>query len=199
MLLPPIEEPRQFQGLYVYDFGAWTAVGYTAEEIAILLESPEHCDGKVYRIHRALPSGGLELKGVPADRFELESGFFFYRADSTAGWQDFRDLSQAADDGGMPCRAYLHLADRSADADFKRYVTALVFPSEYEDDLSAWLGSIGYAGGDLAEGGISHVTNYLTEEKTILARRQLWSAAKVPPRSAEQVLAERKRPVQRWA
>ena len=41
MKLPELSSPARYQGLYVFDFGEWTAVGYTAEEIAALLETSE--------------------------------------------------------------------------------------------------------------------------------------------------------------
>ena len=48
MKLPRVENTPKYQGLYVYDFGDWTAVGYTAGEIAILVESERYRGGKAY-------------------------------------------------------------------------------------------------------------------------------------------------------
>ena len=89
MILPRVDDPQKLAGLYVYDFGEWTTVGYTAEEIAILLEHEIYRDGKVYKIHRASPDGQFELRGVSPQRFNAESGMFFHRAELDPARQDF--------------------------------------------------------------------------------------------------------------
>jgi len=196
MILPHIDQPQRLRGLYVYDFGEWTAVGYTAEEIAILLDHERYRGGKVYKIYRAWPDGRMELRGVPPERFKLESGVFFYRQQEQPARADFQALLAAARQVPPPCRAYVHLADRGA-ASFQRYVTALIFPAEYDDEIGQWLLRLAFPGGDLVEGGISHVSNYYAEDKTILERQQLWSRAAIPSRSADQVLASVRQAVQR--
>lgn len=194
---PALEEPQRYAGLYVYDFGDWTAVGYTAEEIAILLESEEYGTGKAYRIQRATPDGQFELRGVSTERFHAEGGMLFYRASETPARADFDALCAIGGDSPPPCRAKVHLADRGPQTGPARFVTALIYPAEYEDEISHWLMDADYAGGDLAEGGISHVSNYYGEEKTILERQQLWSRSTIPARSAEDVFASVRRAVQR--
>ena len=73
MKLPELQNPEKYAGLYVFDFGGdQVAVGYTADEVAVLLESEKYQEGKVYRIHRALPDGTFELAGVSRRRFEAE-------------------------------------------------------------------------------------------------------------------------------
>jgi len=78
MKLPELQNSRKYVGLYVFDFGEHTGVGFTAEEVAELLESEKYKDGKVYKIHKAYPDGRLELKGVLKETFQLEAGMFFY-------------------------------------------------------------------------------------------------------------------------
>ena len=159
MVLPELEQPTRYQGLYVYDFGQWCAVGYTADEIAVLIESEQYRGGKTYKIHRATPDGRIELRGISAERFQLESGMFFPRSDLASARADFESLRAAAQRTPPPCRARLHLADRG-EAQAARFVVALVFPAEYEDDIGRWLLAVDYQGGDLAEGGISHGAQY---------------------------------------
>lgn len=197
MVLPRVDDPQRLRGLYVYDFGRWTAVGYTAEEIAILLEDENYGGGKIYKIHRASPDGQMELRGVSPARFGLESGMFFYRRELDAARADYEQLRAAAGRMPPPCRAFLHLVDRSAEAGPQRFLTALIFPSEYEDEIGGWLTEIAFYGGELAEGGISHVTNYYDEQKTVLDRQQLWSRPAIPSRSPEQILASVRQAVQR--
>jgi len=197
MRLPKLENAEHYQGLYIFDFGEWCAVGYTAEEIAVLLEQERYRDGKVYRIHRARPDGSMEIHAVARERFEQESGLFFYRDDLEAARADFAALCRLAEDAPPPCRAYVHLADRSAAAAPYRYVVALVYPAEYDHDVSRWLCEWNYMGGDVVEGGVSHVTNYLAEDKVVLERRQLWSRTSESSRCADEVLASVRRVVQR--
>ena len=196
MIVPKINDTAAMGGLYIYDFGQWTAAGYTAEEIEILLESEQYRDGKIYRIHHTTPDGQMEISGISRERFQSESGMFFYRVGLDPAKQDFQSLAKAAQNSPPPCRAFIHSADLLSDGP-ARYVTALIYPAECEDDISQWLTTIDYQGGDLAEGGISHVTNYYTQKKTILAREQLWSKPAIPSRSPEQVLASVRQAVQR--
>lgn len=196
MKLPELSQPQRYRGLYVYDFGGWTAVGYTAEEVAVLLESERYRGGTVYKIVRAAPDGQMELRGVAPERFQLESGLFFNRGERTAAEADFETLCRLARHAPPPCRAKVQLADRGQPGP-ARFVTALIYPAEYEDEVGHWLLDAGYAGGDLAEGGISHVTDWYHEEHEILRRAQLWSAATNPSRSADEVLSSVRQAVQR--
>lgn len=197
MKLPQLDAADQYQGLYVFDFGEWTAVGYTAEEIAMLLESEQYAKGKVYRICRATPDGQMELRGVAHERFLLESGMLFNRESEDAARDDFATLRQLAEQTPPPCRTFLHLADRGEDAEFARYVTALIYPAEFDDDIASWLLALDYAGGDTVEGGPSHVTNYYEDRAEVLERVQLWSRKSTPSRSHNEVMASVRVAVQR--
>lgn len=198
MKLPRLDEPQRYQGLYIFDFGEWTAVGYTAEEIATLLDSEQYRDGKVYRIHRAWPDGRMELRGVSPERFHLESGMFFYREDTQTAQSDYIQLTRLAGLVPPPCRAYVQLAELpSGDGRESRYVTALIYPAEFEDDIAAWMLDSDYAGGDFVEGGVSQVTDYYRLDKQILERAQLWSSTSGQSRSAETVLSAVRQAVQR--
>jgi len=197
MKLPKIDDAPRYQGLYIFDFGPWCAVGYTAEELAVLLEQEAYRAGKVYRIHRATPDGCFELRGVSRARFQLESGMFFSFRELDAARADFQQLQQAAASTPPPCRAFLHLADRGESSGACRYCLALIFPAEFEDDMGRWLTAIGYDGGELAEGGISHVTDYYQEQNAIVERAQLWGGSAIPSRSPQQVLASVRQALQR--
>jgi len=197
MKLPHLNQAERYRGLYAFDFGAWTAVGYTAEEIAVLLESEQYGTGKVYKIVRATPDGQMELRGVQPGRWHVESGMFFNRADLDSAEADFGELCELAAARSLPCRAFVHLADRGPAAGPTRYVTALIYPAEDEDELARWLLDANYQGGDTAEGGISHATNYHAEPKTILRRQQLWSQSAISSRSSAEVLRSVRTAVQR--
>lgn len=194
MKLPRLDDPPRFQGLYIFDFGEWCAVGYTADEIATLLESERFAEGRVYRIHRAWPDGRMELRGVASERFQLESGMFFTRTDEADAVHDFQELAAVAERVRPPCRARLHVA--ALDIAPARFMTALIYPAEYDDAIGAWLTQIEFQGGDVAEGGASLVGDYDASAKTILDRRQLWPAESTG-RSREELIASVRRAVQR--
>ncbi len=195
MKLPPVQDAPRYAGLYVYDFDAWTAVGYTAEEIALLLESEATRGGRIYRIVRASPDGTMELRGVPPERFQLESGLFFNRASLQDAREDFARLGEIG--AGAPCRAAVQLVDRGAGAEGWRYVTALIYPAEYEDDVAQWLLRADYGGGDYVEGGISAVTTFYHESHQVLERAQLWSQGAIPSRGRDELLRTLRQAVQR--
>ena len=194
MKLPELESPQKYAGLYVFDFGDQVAVGYTADEIAVLLESEKYADGKVYRIHRALPDGTMELQGVPREKFHCEDGLFFYRADEDQARRDFETLNKLVTDNPPPCRMKAHWADIQG-AKYP-HLTAIIFPAEFTHEVADWLNRTGFNGGDLVEGGLSQVTGYYAAGAKVIERRQWWPADSIS-RSADEVLATTHIPVQR--
>jgi len=195
MKLPKLELPERYTGLYVFDFGDdQVAVGYTADEVAVLLESERYADGKVYRIHRALPDGTMELQGVPREKFQLEDCILFHRGNEEAARTDAGELVRLAGQTAPPCRMKVQAA--RLDGAGNRYLTIIIFPAEFTHDVADWLNRIGFEGGDFVEGGPSQVTDYYAAPKVMLDRRQLWPAAS-DSRSAEEVLATTHLPVQR--
>ena len=170
MKLPKLEKPEKYVGLYIFDFGDHVGVGFTAEEVAELLESEKYKNGKVYKIHKAYPDGKLELKGVPAQTFRLEAGMFFYSGDlETARW-DFKQFVNLAVKTSPPCRAKVHLAKYSDD----KFVVALIYPAEYDGEISSWLLEGEYKTAGAAEGGVGAVQRYYDYKPEILDRHQLF-------------------------
>ncbi len=188
------KRPNLGRGRFIYELGGIKRYDCSAEDIAIWLEDPQQRGGTIYRVHRAYPDGRMEIKGVSADRWQLESGLFFYRGNLPGARADFSALSQAGE-LAPPCRCFVHLADRLSADSVSRYVTALVFPSEFEDDIADWLLERNFAGGDFVEGGISHVTNYYADPKTVLDRAQLWRAGSTSQPVEQAVRAGQRR----WA
>lgn len=194
MKLPELTTPEKYAGLYVFDFGEQVAVGYTADEVAVLLESEKYADGKVYRIHRALPDGTMELAGVPRERFDVEDGLLFYRGDEGAARADFELLARLAEAAPPPCRMKAHLATIHGRPAV--HLTMIAFPAEFTHDVAAWLTGIGFEGGDRVEGGVSQVTGYYEAAPAVAERRQFWPARSAS-RPAEEVLATTHLAVQR--
>lgn len=193
MKLPKLENNEKYVGLYVFDFGEQAGVGFTAQEVAELVDSERYEDCKVYKIHKAYPDGRLELKGVPTETFQLEAGMFFYGRDLETAEADFKRLVDLAVRAAPPCRAKVHLARYGDD----RFATALIYPAEYDDEMSSWLLQGEYRTSGAAEGGTGCVQSYYDAAPEILKRHQLFGEARLESRTGEELLAGLRRMVQR--
>lgn len=175
MKLPEIPNADRYTGLYIVDFGDHCGVGFLAEEVAELLESERFSDIHIYKIHNAYPDGRLELRGIGQELFSLEAGMFFYAADKDTAHREYQQLSDCADRTGPPCRAKIQLAHSGPES----YVTALIYPAEYDDQMSRWLLDQGYFTCGAAEGGISAVQRYYQSRPEVLESKQLFNRAAV--------------------
>ena len=193
MKLPKLQKPEKYVGLYIFDFGDHVGVGFTAEEVAELLEGEKYNHGKVYKIHKAYPNSKLELKGVPPDTFQLEAGMFFYSDALETARRDFKMLVNLAVQNAPPCRAKVHLAKYSDN----RFVVALLYPAEYDDEVSSWLSEGEYKTSGAAEGGTGAVQRYYDYKPQILDRHQLFGKSEQISRTGEELLASLKLAVQR--
>lgn len=193
MILPKLEKPEKYVGLYIFDFGDHVGTGFTAREVAELLESEKYKDCKVYKIHKAYPDGKLELKGVRAEIFQLEAGMFFYSNEHETAERDFKALVDLAVKSAPPCRAKAHLAKYSND----KFVVAFIYPAEYDDEVSLWLLNGRYKTAGAAEGGIEAVQRYYDHQPKILERHQLFGKSETISRTGQELLASAKLAVQR--
>ena len=193
MKLPKLQKPDSYVGLYIVDFGDNTGVGFTAQEAAELFESERYKDCKAYKIHRAYPDGRLELKGVRREIFQLEAGMLFYSADIDTARDDYKRLVKLGVETELPCKAKVHLAKFSDD----KFAVALIYPAEYDDEISTWLLEHEYKTAGAAEGGTAAVTRYYDAKPEILERHQLWGQSSVESRTGEELLASTKTAVQR--
>lgn len=193
MKLPELKNTEQYVGLYVVDFGETTSVGFTAEEVAELLDSTKFAHVKVYKIHNAYPDGTMELKGVINDTFQLEMGMFFYSAEKATAEGDYKRLIDIAVSTAPPSRAKVHLAKY----DEHSFVTAIIFPAEYNDEFSSWLLDADYKTGGEAAGGIDAVTGYYDQSPEILQRHQLLGQSQWHSKTGDELLLSTKIAVQR--
>jgi len=185
MKLPKVDNSDKYVGLYVVDFGDQCSVGYTAKEIAVLLESEKFADVHVYKIYRAQPDGKMELTGVSKERFFLESGMFFHCPDHETAKEDYNALFDWYEQQAPPCRAKLHLAQGNDE----RLLIALIYPAEYEQEIGNWMLDSGFIGHGPVDAGISQVTRYYQAEYKILERAQLWPQQSLRARNREELLA----------
>jgi hypothetical protein len=193
MKVPEVENADRYVGLYVVDFGEHTGLGFTAEEVAELLDSEKFRHVRVYKIHNAWPDGRMELKGVRPERFQLEAGMFFHAADEATARDDYKRLVGLAVSESPPGRAKVHLA-RYADG---RWVTAMIYPAEYDDEFSRWLLDGDYRTADEVEGGADAVNRYYRDATEIVERHQLFGASSFESRTGEALLAATRVVVQR--
>ena len=191
MKIEKLKNPKKYEGLYVIDFGDHSGVGFTGEEVAELLESEKFGQGKVYKIHRAYPDGTLELQGVPRELFELEAGMFFYESELEEARGDYKRLVDMSVGSVPPCRAKVQLA-RVGEGE---YVTALIYPAEYDADMSSWLLVNGYRTAGPARGGVEVVGEYYDAEVEVLERHQLFGKMSFESRTGGELLESAKRKV----
>jgi hypothetical protein len=193
MKLPKLEKPEKYVGLYIFDFGDHVGTGFTAQEVAELLESERYKNAKVYKIHKAYPDGRLELKGIRAETFQLEAGMFFYSTELETAMRDFKALVNLAVKSAPPCRAKVHLAEYNDD----KFVVVIIYPAEYDDEVSSWLLDGRYKTSGSAEGGIEAVQRYYDNQPKILDRHQLFGKSEQINRTGRELLASLKQAVQR--
>jgi hypothetical protein len=192
MKLSEIKEADKYTGLYVVDFGNHCGVGFTAEEIAELLESKEFADVQIYKIHRANPDGTMELKGIYKEIFQLESGMFFYAADEAIAQADFERLTDWADENLPPARCKVHLANNG-----DSYVTALIYPAEFDDAFSRWLLDGNYRTAGQVEGGTGATQRYYDAAPEVLDRKQLWPTSSIEHLQGELLIEATRRAIVR--
>jgi hypothetical protein len=193
MKLPELQNSEKYVGLYIFDFGNHAGIGFTTQEVTELLESEKYKNGKVYKIHKAYPDGTLELKAVRAEIFQLEAGIFFCSGDLQTAMDNFKQLIKLAVSSFPPCRAKVHLAKYSDD----KFVAALIYPAEYDDEISTWLLDGNYKTSGLAEGGTGAVQRYYDANPQILNRHQLFGKSAIESRTGEDLLAAAKLAIQR--
>ena len=195
MNLPPLNHPELYQGLYVFDFGEQVAVGYTAEEIEVLLRSPEHKDGRAYKIHHATAAGELSLRGLSRLDVNVREGIIFYRTSADAARGDFEALKQSAITSAPPAVLHWRLGSDSQ-AELPE-CTVLSYPAEASDRVGRWLEAIGFAGGDQVEAG-AHLADYFAKPDTVEHDHlAIAPDLRYHSRPPEEVLANVHKPIQR--
>jgi hypothetical protein len=118
---------------------------------------------------------------------------FFYSRDEATARADFKRLVHQAVRATPPCRAKVHLARYADD----RYAVAMIYPAEYDDEVSSWLLEGQYRTAGEAEGGVGPVERYYQSKAEILDRHQLFGAGETASRTGEELLASTARAVQR--
>ena len=195
MNLPILTNPELYQGLYVFDFGERVAVGYTGEEIEVLLRAPEHKDGQAYKIHHATPDGQLSLRGVSRLDTAVMEGMVFYRGSAEAARADFESLKQSAMLNPPPVPMHWRLGHDSGAG--LPQCTVLVYPAEASDRVGRWLQAISFAGGDQVEAGPAKAEYFADGSAGELEHVAIAPDARYHSRPPAEVLASVDQPIQR--
>lgn len=193
MKFPEIKETAKYTGLYIVDFGNHSSVGFTANEVAELLESEQYSKIKIYKIYYAAPDGKIEIIGVNKNLFLLESGLSFYYNDKSQAAQDFETLSNISKNSLPPARAKLHLSQLQDNS----FVLALIYPAEYDSEFSRWLLDNKFFTDTPARGGTSVVSQYYDSNPTILKNAQLHPLESFESKTGQELFASVKLAFQR--
>jgi hypothetical protein len=118
---------------------------------------------------------------------------FFYEDNHLKAKADFKSLVNIAVRSVPPCRAKVQLARYSDD----KFATALIYPAEYDDEISRLLIENEYKTKGATEGGVGAVERYYAAKPEILERHQLTGQSAIESRSGEELLANLKVAVQR--
>jgi hypothetical protein len=193
MKLEKVKNPQKYQDLYVFDFGEYSSVGFTAQEVAELFESEKYKKGKAYRIHRANPDGTLELQGVDKELFALESGMFFYCDNEFTCRKNFKALISLAVSDSPPCNVKVHLVKYSKD----KFAAACIYPAEYDNQISKWLLENNFKTNGQIVGGVNSVNRYYNSKCEIIEKHQLFGRTDDISRTADRLFSNLKEAVQR--
>ncbi len=171
MKLPRVHQPDRYPGLYVFDFGEYANVGYTASEIAMLLAHADYCDGQAYEICRVDEDGSLYLQGATTFASQAEEAMAFLRSDSEKAQLDYQSIVSKAESEPLPCRAELVLT-RVYDYQLS-HVTAIIYKAVDAVMVSRWLVRTGFGGGDEVVCGADVRAQVMSAQHIRIASRTL--------------------------
>jgi hypothetical protein len=195
MKLPAVPNPQKYAGLYIYDFGTHTAIGYTAAEIRILRESAAFRNGTAYEIYRVSAGGAFELRGATDSRLTAREAVCFLRRHEAGARKDFDALRRTAEASPVPCAVQMQLATVK---DFEPpHVTALLYAVAASAALSGWLEGCGLHAGDQVIGGTDVHHTFLAAEARRIDTCQLTALLDYEDRPADEVLQTTDQAVQR--
>jgi hypothetical protein len=194
MHLPAIPQPSRYAGLFVIDFGEWTSVGYTADEVHALLGTPEHASARAFRINRIDEEGCIELAGWDARQLPREE-LIVLACDSPDDAVAVFDAIRRTLDAGPPGVALT--LDRSDWPDGDRPdVVVLRFAQHASTQVCAWLSAIALPAGTLPSGGADLLPGYLATAR-VLTTAHMAGPDDLRPRPLDVLLRSVRQPLQR--
>ena len=187
MKIPPLQQPERYAGSYLLDLGDRVCVGYTADEVAVLLETEECRSATAYLIHRVDERGNVELVGVSTKDVVRRDILIFAFDSPDAARTAFSCLRRLAAKTPAPCPCSMELTD--FDGVEPSHVISLTFPQAASGQLSAWLERNEFDAGDRVFGGPQTLSQYQAAAPTPIAQCLLATTFDHKSRSREELLA----------
>ncbi len=188
MRIPALENPADYVGSFLYDFGDRVSAGYTAEEIRFLQESESFKTGTPYQIYRVDESGRMEIRGVAPDTLFTPDGLIFYYLEAGPARSDFSYLTKSAQGKPLTIPVELSLA-RIAHSELAEALV-LAYPHHATQAASSWLLQVKfYAGNESTAGGSNAISDFFEASPDIHERLALPVSKRFLSRTAKEVLA----------
>ena len=195
MKMPPLKNPQRYIGLYAFDFGDWVSAGYTAEEVDMLLGSSEYKNGQAYRIYRVDSQDRVELVGISPNDLLGESMMLFASTGEDQARRDYDSLFELARQRPLMCSVEMVLTELSEGE--MAFGVGLIYPCHAEKNVSDWLLTGGFTGGESVSGGAEVLQEYRRTANKTLVSCVLDCAEEYKPRAKDEVLSQVREPLQR--
>lgn len=195
MNLPKLASPRDYVGLFVYDFGEHVSVGYTAEEILMLRRHPSYGGGRAYLIHAVDEAGRLALRGAgEMDLFAEEAMVFGHDTPASAA-ASYERLTASAKDRPVSCPVRIESAPWAGGE--HPHVVALIYKRHVSAAVSAWLLATGFSGGETVSCGAGALADHRRSAGESVASGYLTCRMGCTSRDESEVLSGVHRAIQR--
>lgn len=162
---------RTAAGRFIVKLKGATQSGLAAHEVAVLVtEQPDEIL-EIYRIHRVLDDGRMELVGVRAELFLQRDCLLFSRREIDIARRDFDSVGKLGLRSSPPCKIEMQLAH--VKPLMAPCVVALIFPAACSEAVGQWLAAAELELGDKADGSPEVLAAYERAAPRIVKRREL--------------------------
>lgn len=185
--LPQLDDPSSYLGLFIFDFGTHLGIGYTAGEIGILRQSPEHKHGAVYRICRVDSDGSIDLRGVTHTDWGRTELICFALGSESAARQQYERILNTARQFPVPARVEVQFG--RYDELSPSYVVSMRYPQASSEPLASWLTRVDLAKDATVWRGADALAKLHNAQGLGIARGELESRMDFRDRSPDVVLA----------
>jgi len=153
-------------GRFLVKFQDATQTGLTAEQVIEILEEKPTETLEIFRIHRIVPNGRMELVGVAPAAFDQRDCLLFSRHRVKAAREDFDTIIQLSKGSPPPCRIQIQFSHvKQFDP---THVVVLIFPAPCSEAVGQWLAATGFHPGDHADGSPAVLTSYENADPQIV-------------------------------
>jgi hypothetical protein len=195
MKLPPLANPRDYVGLFVFDFGDRANVGYVAEEIAFLMRHPRYRSGQAYVICGDDPAGRLALRGATELSLLVEEGMIFAHGSAASADASYEALRSASHSEPAPIAVRLERADSRSHS--PSHLVVLTYRAHASALVGGWLQRLRFDGGDEVWAGADELARFLESGASLLQYCDLPTESRYTARTERATLESVHLPVQR--